>query len=69
MRVTIADYLLHCADWSAPFEVAQRIKPDYTRKELFQIERGLRSMKNLGAAEYHAGNNTYRCFMPKEGGV
>ena len=57
------DYLACCSDWSAPFEVAKRMfGNDYTPDDLVKVTRGLKSMRSLKCADYHKGNNTYRCY-------
>jgi hypothetical protein len=63
MRGSFNDFVACCSDWSAPLEVAARMFGDkYTPDDLRRAERGLKSMRGLKCAEYHKGNNTYKCF-------
>lgn len=62
MAVSVADFLKHCSDWSAPFEVASRIYgQSFTPNQLRRTKRGLIAMRLLGMADHHKGNDTYRC--------
>ena len=66
MRMSVKDFLVNCSDWSGPREVAERIcGPDYTPDELRKVINGLKAMRGLRMAEYHKGNNTYRCYPPE----
>jgi hypothetical protein len=64
-HVTVRDFIKHCSDWSAPFEVAKRIfGPDFTPQQCVRVTKGLNAMRSLKMAEFHKGNNTYKCCAP-----
>lgn len=54
------EILLHCQDWSAAFEVAERRVDDGAATDWRRVQDVLMSLQKRGLVEYGQANATYR---------